>query len=103
MPTSFATIRWQTYIIFGVFNAAMLIHVFFLFPETAGKTLEEVELMFEDPKGIPYIGTPAWKTKVEYGTATARERGDLTMRKLHGDESDDAERKESVEPKATDV
>ena len=103
VPTSFATIRWQTYIIFGVFNAAMLIHVFFLFPETAGKTLEEVELMFEDPKGIPYIGTPAWKTRVEYGTATARERGDLTMRKLHGDESDDAERKESVEPKPTDV
>lgn len=39
----------------------MFIHVFFLFPETAGKTLEETELIFEDPNGIPYIGTPAWK------------------------------------------
>jgi hypothetical protein len=40
----------------------MLLHVTFPFPETAGKTLEEVQLIFEDPNGLPYIGTPAWKT-----------------------------------------
>jgi hypothetical protein len=43
----------------------MFIHVLFMFPETAGKTLEETELMFTDPKGIPYVGTPAWKTRVD--------------------------------------
>ena len=43
----------------------MFIHVLFMFPETAGKTLEEVELMFTDPKGIPYVGTPARKTRVD--------------------------------------
>ena len=36
-----------------------------MFPETAGKTLEEVELIFTDPHGIPRIGTPAWKTHVD--------------------------------------
>lgn len=36
----------------------MTIHVFFLFPETAGKPLEEVTEMFEDPSGPKYIGTP---------------------------------------------
>ena len=41
----------------------MLIHVYFMFPETAGKTLEEVEGMFTAPEGIKYIGIPAWKTK----------------------------------------
>ena len=41
----------------------MWLHVFFLFPESGGKVLEEVTAMFEDPHGIPYIGTPAWKTK----------------------------------------
>lgn len=42
----------------------MFIHVFFLFPETAGKSLEEIETMFTDPKGIKYLGTPAWRTGV---------------------------------------
>jgi hypothetical protein len=43
----------------------MFFHVLFMFPETAGKTLEEVELIFTDPNGIPHIGTPAWKTHVD--------------------------------------
>ncbi|KAB8208013.1 general substrate transporter [Aspergillus parasiticus] len=76
-PPAFANIRWQTYIIFGVFNTAMLIHVYFFFPETAGKTLEETEAMFEDPNGIKYIGTPAWKTRVTTGRIQQLERGDV--------------------------
>ncbi|GAB1208240.1 hypothetical protein APSETT445_006981 [Aspergillus pseudonomiae] len=76
-PPAFANIRWQTYIIFGVFNTAMLIHVYFFFPETAGKTLEETEAMFEDPNGIKYIGTPAWKTRVTTGRIQQLERGNI--------------------------
>lgn len=76
-PVAFATIRWQTYIIFGVFCTAMLIHTFFLFPETAGKTLEEIEHTFTDPNGVPYIGTPAWKTRKHTKAAFALERGDV--------------------------
>lgn len=55
-PSAFTNITWKTYVVFGVFNAAMFIHVFFMFPETAGKTLEETEAMFEDPNGIEYLG-----------------------------------------------
>jgi hypothetical protein len=51
-------VQWRTYIVFAVFCIAMTIHVFFMFPETAGKPLEEVNEMFEDPNGIKYIGTP---------------------------------------------
>ena len=76
-PVAFANIRWQTYIIFGVFCTAMLIHVFFLFPETAGKTLEEIDCIFTDPEGVPYIGTPAWKTKKHTKAIIALERGDV--------------------------
>jgi len=75
VPPAFETIRYKVYIIFGVFNLVMAIHVFFLFPETAGKTLEDVAAMFEDPNGIRYIGTPAWKTRVDYSQASERERG----------------------------
>ncbi|KAJ5690713.1 hypothetical protein N7462_005105 [Penicillium macrosclerotiorum] len=78
-PVAFANIRWQTYIIFGVFLTAMWIHVFFMFPETAGKTLEETEQIFEDPHGIPYIGTPAWKTRHDTKRTMAAERGDVEV------------------------
>lgn len=50
----------------------MFIHVFFIFPETAGKSLEEVEAMFTNPKGIKYIGTPAWRTGVVKRTLETR-------------------------------
>ncbi|KAJ5081281.1 Major facilitator superfamily domain general substrate transporter [Penicillium alfredii] len=44
---AFHNIQWKTYIIFGVFCAAMTIHVFFMYPETSGRTLEEIDLVFE--------------------------------------------------------
>lgn len=79
VPVAFATIRWKTYIVFGVFNTAMFIHVFFMFPETAGKTLEETESIFEDPNGIPYVGTPAWKTRHDTKRTVAAEHGDVEV------------------------
>lgn len=81
-PVAFQNIMWKTYIMFGVFLTTMFIHVFFLFPETAGKSLEETAAMFEDPAGFKYLGTPAWKTKVQYSKAAAMERGNLDPEKL---------------------
>jgi len=83
VPPAFVNIQWKTYILFGVFCIAMFIHVFFLFPETAGKTLEEVEGMFTDPSGIKYIGTPAWKTHVSTARTAAVERGEIDAEKSH--------------------
>jgi MFS family permease len=74
VPVAFENIRYLTYIIFGIFCTAMFIHVFFLFPETAGKTLEETQAMFEDPNGIKYIGTPAWRTHVKTRDTAAQEK-----------------------------
>jgi hypothetical protein len=78
VPPAFVSITWKTYIIFGVFCIAMTIHVFFLFPETAGKPLEEVNEMFEDPNGIRYIGTPAWKTK-NFTSQTSRMEDNIDL------------------------
>ncbi|KAL2819758.1 general substrate transporter [Aspergillus granulosus] len=74
VPPAFVNIQWKVYILFGVFCTAMCLHVFFMFPETGGKTLEDVEAIFTDPNGIPYIGTPAWKTKNERGRAAMLEQ-----------------------------
>ncbi|KAI7638614.1 putative MFS glucose transporter, partial [Hortaea werneckii] len=77
VPDAFANIKWQVYIIFGVFNAAMFIHVFFMFPETSGKNLEDVTEIFENPNGLPYIGTPAWKTKNVFSDTNRVAHGDV--------------------------
>lgn len=79
VPPAFENIQWKTYLIFGVFCTAMGLHVFFMFPETAGKTLEEIEGMFTDPNGIKYIGTPAWKTRNAVKRAAVLE--------VHGDDT----------------
>lgn len=98
VPPAFINIRWQTYIVFGVFCVAMWIHVFFMFPETAGKPLEEVTAMFEDPKGIRYIGTPAWKTRASTSDTSRLERGqDLEKKRSEEEKPETLE----VAPKET--
>lgn len=82
VPPAFETIRWKVYILFGVFCTCMFIHVYFLFPETAGRTLEEVEAMFEDPSGPRYLGTPAWKTRVQTSSILRVERGEVPAEKV---------------------
>ncbi|CAN6595064.1 high-affinity hexose transporter Hxt7p [Trichomonascus vanleenenianus] len=55
VPAAFANITWRTYILFMAFCFTMTIHVFLLFPETKGKTLEEIEQVWA-------AKIPAWKT-----------------------------------------
>ncbi|RKL33036.1 High-affinity glucose transporter [Fusarium oxysporum] len=55
VPPSFTNIQWQTYMIFGTFCIAMTFHAFFTYPETARKTLEEVDVLFES-------NVPAWRS-----------------------------------------
>lgn len=74
VPPAFVNVQWRVYVIFGVFCTSMFLHVFFMFPETAGKTLEDVEGIFTNPNGIRYIGIPAWKTKNERGRAAMLEQ-----------------------------
>lgn len=54
-PPSFQNINWKTYIIFGCFCVAMFFHVFFFFPETKGKRLEEIDQLWTEH-------VPAWKS-----------------------------------------
>jgi hypothetical protein len=45
----------QPDIIFGVLCTAMTFHIFFTYPETAGRTLEEIDYIFE-------CDLPVWRT-----------------------------------------
>lgn len=42
----FSTLGYKTLIVFGAFNFLSLPLVFFFFPETKGRTLEEINLLF---------------------------------------------------------
>lgn len=53
VPVCIANIGWRTYIIFVVCNLAFVPMVYFLFPETAGFTLESVDLCFMDKSVSP--------------------------------------------------
>lgn len=54
-PPAFKNISWKTYCIYASFCGAMFIHVFFFFPETKGKRLEEIGQMWDEK-------VPAWKS-----------------------------------------
>jgi len=92
VPPAFVNIQWKVYLVFGIFNLAMFVHVLFAFPETAGKTLEEVEAMFTDPLGPKYIGTPAWKTRIVTSKALLLERGEIDPEKMTHVEHDEGDR-----------
>lgn len=45
-PPAFANLQYRTYIIFAVLNAAIIPCVYFFFPETSKRSLEEIDLYF---------------------------------------------------------
>ena len=62
VPPGLDSIGWKTYFIFGTFNFAAFIHIFFMFPETVGRTLEEVEEIFQQGHAFA-----AWKIGRDVG------------------------------------
>lgn len=65
VPPALNKIAYKTYFIFGAFNYATFVHVLFMFPETAGRTLEEIEEVFA--QGHTFS---AWKVKRNVGSKT---------------------------------
>lgn len=57
VPPAFRNILWKIFIIFAVLCFAAAVYFYLTFPETCGKTLEEIEFMFSKE------GPHPWKTK----------------------------------------
>jgi len=45
-PVAISNIRWKTYMIFFVLNLAFAVTVFLFYPETSGRTLEEIDNIY---------------------------------------------------------
>lgn len=66
-PPAFANLGYQTYIIFAVFNAAIVPCVYLFFPETKGRTLEELDVVFAsaDAEGVNPVSKARNMPKME--------------------------------------
>ncbi|PYI23193.1 general substrate transporter [Aspergillus violaceofuscus CBS 115571] len=51
-PVAVDTIGYRFYIVFGVIGATIPVVVYFLFPETKGRNLEEINMMFRDSPSV---------------------------------------------------
>lgn len=51
-PIGIDSLHWKFYIIWTVFNASFVPIVYFLYPETAGRTLEDLDRYFTENQNI---------------------------------------------------
>lgn len=99
VPPAFTNITWQTYMIFGTFCAVMAIHVFLCYPETSGKSLEEIEYVFASK-------IPAWRSANIGGTfedhiaAVEQKHGDASGEFSH-EEGKQAEKEPTLRDEGT--
>ncbi|KAE8327311.1 general substrate transporter [Aspergillus sergii] len=68
-PIAFVTIRWKYYIVYAVIGFSVTFMVYFLFPETKGRSLEEMDHLFADPEHWWRVTAYARTSKVDDMTA----------------------------------
>jgi hypothetical protein len=66
-PVSFSSIGYKTYIIFAVINAFIFPVVYFFYPETAYRSLEEIDTIFRKTKGWFTVVSTAKHEPLRYG------------------------------------
>jgi len=93
VPPAFNNIMYKTYFIFATFNAAAFIHIFFMFPETKGRTIEEMEEIFASGHVFS-----AWAVSEDIGRHNLEEvRRELEARETEKEHAEHGEIKTPVE------
>jgi MFS family permease len=95
VPPGLDSIAWKTYFIFGTFNFAAFLHIFFMYPETVGRSLEEVEEIFQ--QGHTFT---AWKIGKDVGKKTLAEVVEKSNNIPRGKGADSPDEKHFVERSA---
>jgi sugar porter (SP) family MFS transporter len=49
-PIAIVQIGWRYYIVFAAISASIVVLAYFFFPETKGRSLEEMDILFSEPK-----------------------------------------------------
>lgn len=66
-PVAIETIGWKYYLVFLIISALILPVVYFGYPETMGRSLEELEMMFAEGKSVTAIVRMSKKPLTEGG------------------------------------
>lgn len=92
LPPAFINIKWRIFIVFGVLCIGAAVWFFLLYPETCGKTIEEIEIMFSKEGPRPWQtrkGESRLHKEVEAIRNRKNQEGDGVM---GGDEAEIAEK-----------
>lgn len=89
-PVAFANIGYKTYIIFAVINAFMVPSVYFFFPETAYRSLEEMDEIFQKSTNPFDVVKIAHDLPYRYG-----KRGELLVDYMDTEVARETERRRS--------
>lgn len=89
-PPAFANIGYKTYVIFAVINAAMVPCVYFFFPETAYRSLEEMDEIFHRTTNVFNCVKIAKELPHRYG-----KNGEMLIRYDDTEEAQDTARRRS--------
>jgi MFS family permease len=73
-PVALHSIGWRYYILFSCINLLFFVTVWFVFPETRGKTLEEIAIVFENPATSHATRFPDPEKIVEFGNTDHLEK-----------------------------
>jgi sugar porter (SP) family MFS transporter len=65
IPTMFETLGWQTFLVFACLNAACLPLTYFFLPETANRSLEEINLLFTLNNPFVSKNEAAYRKRIE--------------------------------------
>ncbi|KAI0022564.1 general substrate transporter [Xylariomycetidae sp. FL0641] len=79
VPPAFLNIKYKVFLIFGVLCLGAAVQAYFTYPETCGKTIEEVETLFAQG------AVPAWKTR-KGGSRLEEEIQHVLERKERGED-----------------
>jgi hypothetical protein len=65
IPIMLDRLGWITFIVFGIFNILAMPVIWFIYPEVAGKTLEEVNLLFASNSILASENVKEYSRKIE--------------------------------------
>lgn len=87
-PVAVNTIGYRYFIVYAVISACIVPLVYFFYPETMGRSLEELEMLFAESPSIASIVKESKRKPTEGGLVSAHLR-----EKIGNDEEDEVEYK----------
>ena len=63
-PSAMGNLGWKAYLIFTVFNFSFLPVIYFFYPETSGRRLEEIDAIFY--KTSPIVAGTQWAKRGKF-------------------------------------